>query len=610
MKIVRKYGYLWILFLILGTVLCGSFLRGEPDRTRFVLGHGSDAREISVYDAGDGACFVFLPSYAELDEVTILTESEQPVILGGTQLHSGMSCGDFEFETPYAFCDADHRDSTLCFYRSGSVATIYIDTLSGSMDRVHADKNAEEAATVELYTADGAAACKSIQATVKGRGNTTWRYHKKPYLLELSDSTDLLGMGAATDWILLANAADGTNLYNKLIYDLAGQLDFLWTPQCEYVDVYLNGEYNGLYLLSEKVETGPDRLPIHTDGEAFLGEFGLFENRKDGYILETPRGRGAQVEYPEIVSEAEQKRMDALLGRMEAELLSGGDLAASEWVDLDSWARRYIIDELSGNVDADRASCFFYYYEGRFYAGPIWDYDKGLGNCQQSRNPCAFVANNSERSANYSLPYYPVLYSNPSFLNRVKELYKTEFLPLLNELINGGLELRASELSAASQMNALRWRGLTPDLDSAVLIPMDPEKLQEHLTRRVAFLNSAWIDNREYVTVQFELSPGAEYVNYAVERGEPLLGQTDLADGVWIDLGSGEVFRPQMPVEKDLILVRQETPAGAEPTRDAAGDNRGAMLPMLGAVCFFCMLVGLAIKDRRQNGPPGKGAGR
>ena len=609
MKVARKYVLLFILFLILGAILCSSFLSAEPNETHFVLSHGSGTRDISIYDAGDGNCFVFLPSYADMDQVTIMAASERPVFLGEAELHSGMTCGDFELGTAYAFRDANHRDSTLWFYRSEGVATIYIDTLSGSMDRVHADKNTEETAMVEIYTANGATACRELQATVRGRGNTTWGYHKKPYLLKLSDPADLLGMGAATDWVLLANAADGTNLYNKLIYDLAGQLDFLWTPRCEYADVYLNGEYNGLYLLSEQVEAGPGRLPIHTDGDAFLAEFRLYEDREDACVLQTPNGRAAAVEYPAAVTDAEKDRMDSLIAQMEAELLSGGDLTASGLIDLDSWARRYIIDEITENVDADRASGFFYYYEGRFYAGPIWDYDKGLGNCQQSRNPCAFVANNEKRSAIYSLPYYPALYRNPSFLSRVKELYITEFQPLLNELIDGGLDSRAAELAAASQMNALRWKGLTPELDSAALIPMDHEKLAEYLTRRTAFLNSAWVDNREYVTVQFELSPGAEYVNYAVERGGVLsLGELGLPEAVWVDASTKEIFLDRTPVERDLILIRQETDAApVQPQEPDAGNGLRVKPAMLGAACFLCMLVGLAIKDRRQNGPPRKG---
>ena len=96
---------------------------------------------------------------------------------------------------------------------------------------------------------------------IRGRGNATWLWEKKPYSLTLSKSADLLGMGAAKEWILLTNAPDPTHLRNKIAYDLAAEVGLLYSPESNWVDLYLNGEYTGLYLLTERNEIHPQRIP-------------------------------------------------------------------------------------------------------------------------------------------------------------------------------------------------------------------------------------------------------------------------------------------------------------------------------------------------------------
>ena len=75
---------------------------------------------------------------------------------------------------------------------------------------------------------------------------------------------------------------------------------------------------------------------------------------------------------------------------MEEIIFSGEDLRNSTIIDLDSWIRRYLIDEISGNVDSDHASSYFYYTDGLFYAGPVWDYDLAFGNSDQVPDPVSF----------------------------------------------------------------------------------------------------------------------------------------------------------------------------------------------------------------------------
>lgn len=97
---------------------------------------------------------------------------------------------------------------------------------------------------------------------IKGRGNASWEYDKRPYNIKLDESADLLGMGKAKGWCLLANYLDTSLMRNKIIYDLAEETGIPFTMDARSLDLYINGEYKGTYLLTEKVEVDKNRLNI------------------------------------------------------------------------------------------------------------------------------------------------------------------------------------------------------------------------------------------------------------------------------------------------------------------------------------------------------------
>ena len=129
------------------------------------------------------------------------------------------------------------------------------------MEKVHADKSHKEKAFIVLLTKSGSMEYEGNGLDeIKGRGNSSWYSHKKPYHLNLFSPASLLGMHSSRHWILLANASDRTNLRNKLVYDFAGKTTLPWSPKCQFVDLFINGKYNGLYLLSEQAEFDTGRI--------------------------------------------------------------------------------------------------------------------------------------------------------------------------------------------------------------------------------------------------------------------------------------------------------------------------------------------------------------
>lgn len=570
MKIIQKYVYQLIISLGLllvavyfaeGKVMALPHFQVQSPKT-------AETQEISIFDADNGHFYVFLPSYAEMEQVTISLPNNRCFSLGDSVLSDGMDCSEFELEKPYSFAVNKQQVATLSFHQSANIATMYIDTVTGSMDRIHKDKDYKEQASVVLYTTDGEINYSDENSALKGRGNSTWKREKRPYALTLASSEKLLDMGAATDWCLLANFLDHSNLNNKIVYHLANRVGFLWTPKCEYVDVYLNGEYNGLYLLSEKVETGVDRLSIDLGSGDFLCTFDFASRISDmRNHLHTEIGRTVEICEPEIITQEEKQRIEDLVNQQEQDILSGHIGSAGSIVDIDSWIRRYLIDELAGNTDADLSSSYFYYTDGMFYAGPVWDYDIAFGNTIQNANPQAFTAKNRVKYGNIIEPYYSVLFTNPAFYDRMAEIYQKEFVPVLNELIEHDIQDIADTIHSAATANSIRWPVISAsqfDFSTWVSYSTSGDSITQYLRQKVAFLNDALINRVAYATLQFQLPDGGAYWSVSVPVGA-VLETTDvinepfyaeIAKGIWINSDTEEVVDLSRPITMDMILVR------------------------------------------------------
>ena len=97
---------------------------------------------------------------------------------------------------------------------------------------------------------------------IRGRGNSTWDWPKKPYRLKLTDSTSLLGMPASKHWVLLANYADKTLIRNDIAFMFGKSLEMEYTPRTRHVELTFNGEYQGVYQLVEHLRIAKDRVNI------------------------------------------------------------------------------------------------------------------------------------------------------------------------------------------------------------------------------------------------------------------------------------------------------------------------------------------------------------
>ena len=600
---MKKYGYWLVCTMILLAVLLLCIMKTEVSVSKdypldFVLEQAPFSAEISIYESPDGMYYVFLPSYIDLADVKINSSADSLVSLGKTPVTSGMDCSIFDLETSYPLTVNDQYITDIMFFRSANVATMFINTVSGDIERVHKDKTYSEETSVMLYTDQGILDLSDSAAYLRGRGNLTWYYGKKPYLLTLSSASDVLGMGAAVKWILLANAADATNLNNRLVMELACRTGQNWSPECRYVDLYIDGAYRGLYLMTEKVEVDPSRLDLDLQSGDFLCKIDL-ERRWSSLKnpIKTQMGRAVEISSPDPLTKSSREAVTASVNQLEQIIMSNADLTQIENFDLDSWVHRYLLDEISGNIDSDLVSSYFYCQDGVYYAGPIWDYDMTFGIDNRNINPAAFIAKNTHKNRNDMSHYYPALYANESFYNRMVQCYQEEFLPVLNRLIDDEIAVFAAELEQAAKMNYYcTIRGWNEERAHTV------EELHSYLKKRVDFLNDAWIRGTEYCTVQLQPAGDTAYWSFAVQKGQILTTDyLDIINTTWIDKSTGSVVDFTQPITSDMILTEYTGTNTQNRSADIEVIKQGVVvLSIIGFLLLFSCLICVDVLQRRK----------
>ena len=606
-----------ILFLMTVLFLGLALFLGLLDRTpeagpllSLVLPSGSGSETIDCWEDGQGDLYLFLPSYARLSQAQ-LRSGRSGAALEGRSLKGGLSCETLRTDTLYTLSYSEKgntRQLRVTFLQSQSLPTLYIDTASGSMDYIHAQKGNEESGILRLYAQDGALECRGNLDTLKGRGNATWLSQKKPYSLTLSQEADLLGMGAARNWILLSNPYDSSNLRNKIVYDFAQELGLAYSPRCQWVDLYLNGQYAGLYLLTTRNEIHPQRVNI-SQGSSFLVSMELRSRLEEQNLSFVSTDRSGALAFRIQDSALSKDTVQAMLQSLENAVLApdGVDSVTGksylELIDLESWAARYLIDEVFCNFDGGSLSQFFYYDggsdSGKIYAGPIWDMDNTLSRGYFPPN--TLWAGRPHLWSEEDSPLYAALWNKEAFRAEVLRQYRELFRPGVERLLESTLDSYPGRITQAARLNALRWA-----MDSG---SGQPEIIREGLIRRLEFLDDYFFGDTDYCLVQ-EADPGGVWRCYAVPRGQSLsyeYGYTDTEQGRFAGYrvaGTGESFDPYQPIESDLTFcpVWESQQEEAPSQRGSGSLPLWTMAPLAGLLGILALLFLIDLSRWRRNG--------
>lgn len=283
-----------------------------------------------------------------------------------------------------------------------------------------------------------------LNGKIRGRGNYTWDlYPKKPYRIKLDREESLLGMGASREWVLLADYRDISLMRTAYMMELAGLAEIPFISAYRHLELYLNGEYQGVYILvepvQEAVETGPDGFIIEED--TYWEEEPVW--------FKSVQGRHYTFKYPGR-PDAEAKRfISGIIDKVE-----DGDTGN---LDLESFAKWYMVNELLGNYDPN-----MYYVlpsrNGKLMMAPVWDAEGSLGIMGRKMEEA--VPEPGSTATGFSictyLGYFRQLLGNPDFIDTLEKEWAAlkPLLPSFQEKMRSG----ASRLKEARAANWKRWQ--------------------------------------------------------------------------------------------------------------------------------------------------------
>lgn len=215
---------------------------------------------------------------------------------------------------------------------------------------------------------------------IKGRGNSTWGYPKKPYRLKLDKKTSLFGLLESKNWVLLANYLDGTLMLNSIALKTGKLLNLPYTNNAIPVNITLNGKYVGSYLFTEQVEVDVNRVNI-ADGGTLLELDKYFDEpyefRSNNYNLPV------MVKYPELTDQTQLVPIKDQFHQLE-NLVAASNFPNNDYlqyIDAESLVNFLIVFNLTDNEEINHPKSIYIYKpkNGKFTLGPLWDFDWAYG---------------------------------------------------------------------------------------------------------------------------------------------------------------------------------------------------------------------------------------
>lgn len=311
------------------------------------------------------------------------------------------------FGAAKGYVDDDERNLILHVIPSIGFNTIYVETKSGTTDYVNEKKGNSEIISVEFYDSSGELIFRD-NGSIRSRGNTSFtRTTKKSYRVKLDRKYTLPYIGARSSFILQANSLDEANCRNAFSRNIADVLDMPYTPKLSFCEMFVNGEYAGIYTINDAVGKGfPDYI-------SSLYEICDKERKADNKKIISAYDGNNYIFYGK-----DEENNTILLNNVLDKLNNSSDYGMLErMVDLESFADMYILNFLTGEKDINRYSTFYYQDDkrGLFCAGPIWDMDRSFGNASGAECICI----NPYRDG-----YPEKLMRFPEFRKLVTERYK------------------------------------------------------------------------------------------------------------------------------------------------------------------------------------------
>lgn len=350
---------------------------------------------------------------------------------------------------------------------------------------------------------------------IRGRGNASWNdFPKKSYRIKLDSKEELFGLPKNKDFNLTSNYADKSLLRNIVAHTLASRLDGLdFTSVHIPVDLYINGEYMGVYTFSDKIEEGKGRLDLEAREDEEKNPFGGLDI---GFILEMGWDYDSEniynrdyfdtelllriyVKEPGI-KVANSPEITYISGYMYAtERAIVNDDGWEEMIDLDSFVDWFIVTELTFNTEsAFYRSCYFWKRAGgKLMLGPVWDFDMAFGNHWGDIKDYDGWCTTESTYVYVSENWMTHLLKYDAFKSAVRARWEKKKEELLDAAISA-VNSNAALLDGSQKQNFLRWDIMDKQVGEASVSPYvyKTYESQVEYLRKFIFDRYAYMDER------------------------------------------------------------------------------------------------------------------
>ena len=346
-------------------------------------------------------------------------------------------------------------------YQITNLPTVVINTVGG-LDIT--SKTEYLMSSVSIISDGGSKILETTGTGIKGRGNASWGFPKKPYKIKFAEKHSVLGSPSSDrKWTLINNWGDKTLMRNILAFEVSRRVGMAYTPFCKPVDVVLNGEYQGCYQLCDQVEVGTGRV-MAKDGYLIEIDAYCYDEAKYFY---SSRGIPVTVKYPQEdeIKPAQFTFIQNFFNQMEKAVFSSSYrepvTGYRKYLDLDSFLKNFIVGEFSGNTDTywsvnmykDGAS-------GVLFTGPAWDYDLAFENDDRTYpinnlNGWIYATAGSVADGNVRTMVTRIVSGDTSAHTRLVELWNAARPSLAT--LNAYVDETAALLDESQQLNFIRW---------------------------------------------------------------------------------------------------------------------------------------------------------
>ena len=463
---------------------------------------GEDSQAWVKWYEKDDVMYFFMPTATNAQKIEIYNAYDCDVTINGVEIKSGQSSYVNYEENKEFSADTNDKSYKVVVMRSSAEGAVFINNTSDfdGMDLwsyLTDDKSNDAKATGAILDDKGNIDTTPVKK-IKGRGNTSWDADKKGFNVTYDDAVCVGTMQKCKKFSLISNFQDASLTRNRLLYDLADEIGVPYASDSRFIEFYVNGEYMGNYQICEKVDVGKNTLMPDIDDEDYLNYIDGTQTNfefvceidagpdEDDFTVKAGNGNNLTMKAPEL------EKGDANYSKVQKFIKSKYDLMYKRltenheltdgYIDIESLAQVYLINELGKNWDSGAGSFFFVYKPDedgkyKFYASPVWDYDNSLGNAQGVANDLEWLDIDDYEEPTGWFAKYKNGYRGPNFLKEavakndalkkmIPKVWFEQFVPAIEKRLNAtGLdntELYSSDvyknyLTKSAAMNFIRW---------------------------------------------------------------------------------------------------------------------------------------------------------